>query len=169
MDEACVKYDVIGEERRRGGGGDGAAGGGASDPFGGGVDMSRMVRMEDWAKEDHEDDAGYEEEPALDDHGKPIMRPRTLGAAGAKAKDPLAHAHGAIVVRGAAAVHGLFNVVAEAADRNGGDPGASDGQVRYPPLILSPTPFANCVVRGHALKLTTSQTADGARREVYTA
>jgi hypothetical protein len=92
-----------------------------------------------------------------------------LGAAGAKAKDPLAHAHGAIVVRGAAAVHGLFNVVAEAADRNGGDPGASDGQVRDPPLILSPTPFANCVVRGHALKLTTSQTADGARREVYTA
>ena len=169
LDEACVKYDVIGEERRRGGGGGGDGAGGASDPFGGGVDMSRMVRMEDWAKEDHEDDAGYEEEPALDDHGKPIMRPRTLGAAGAKAKDPLEHAHGAIVVRGAAAVHGLFNVVAEAADRNGGDPGASDGQVRDPPLILSPTPFANCVVRGHALKLTTSQTADGARREVYTA
>ena len=163
LDEACVRYDVIGEERRRGGGGGDGKGGGA---FGAGFDASRMFRMEEWSKEDHEEP---QEEPTLDNHGKPIMRPRTLGGPGAKARDPLAHAMGTIVVRGAAAVHGLFNVMVEAAERGGGDPGSTDGQIRDPPLILAPTPFANCVVRRHALRLATSQTADGARREVYTA
>ena len=163
LDEACVRYDVIGEERRRGGGGGDGKGGGA---FGAGFDASRMLRMEDWSKEDHEEP---EDEPTLDNHGKPIMRPRTLGGPGAKARDPLAHAMGTIVVRGAAAVHGLFNVLVEAAERGGGDPGSTEGQIRDPPLILAPTPFANCVVRRHALRLATSQTADGARREVYIA
>ena len=163
LDEARVRYDVIGEERRRGGGGVDGKGG----AFGAGFDASRMLRMEDWSKEDHEEP---EEEPTLDNHGKPIMRPRTLGGAGAKARDPLAHAMGTIVVRGAAAVHGLFNVLVEAAERGGGDPGSTDfSQIRDPPLILAPTPFANCVVRRHALRLATSQTADGARREVHTA
>ena len=46
LDEACVRYDVIGEERRRGGGKGGDGKGGA---FGAGFDASRMLRMEDWS------------------------------------------------------------------------------------------------------------------------
>jgi F-box protein 18 (helicase) len=89
--------------------------------------------------------------------GKPILKaPKKYGAG---IRNGAGAAAGTLVVRGAAAVHGLLNVLLEAP---GGDPGVAESAPRDAPSILAPVPFANATLRRATLKLARSQVAAGA-------
>lgn len=68
-----------------------------------------------------------------------------------------------IICRGAIAVHGLLNVLLEAA---GADPGTSDNVPRDVPMLLAPVPFSHGSIKPLELKVqknTTAARVDGAR------
>ena len=103
--------------------------------------------LERWATEDPYDDpsAFLGDSEALDDRGKPIARsPRKK--LGARDRDPAA---GCAIVRGAANVHGLLNVMLEAPH---GDPAGAASSPKDAPTVLSPTPFARATLRPLALR-----------------
>jgi hypothetical protein len=98
---------------------------------------------------------------ALDDRGKPIARsPRKK--LGARDRDPAA---GCAIVRGAANVHGLLNVMLEAPH---GDPAGAASSPKDAPTVLSPTPFARATLRPLALRVTKSKAAAARKNDIKT-
>ena len=153
MDAAEVPYELAGED-----GGDSSPGGGgvskpgkptgktAGDGRNVGGAYGHGIPLEEWATEDPTAAPGWAAEgPALDSRGKPIARsPAMVGAK----KHP---ASGALLFRGAAAVHGVLCAMLEAP---GGDPGGAASAPRDAPLILAPTPFAGASLRRARLRLS---------------
>ena len=119
--------------------------------------------LERWATEDPYDDpsAFLGDSEALDDRGKPIARsPRKK--LGARDRDPAA---GCAIVRGAANVHGLLNVMLEAPH---GDPAGAASSPKDAPTVLSPTPFARATLRPLALRVTKSKAAAARKNDEQT-
>lgn len=150
MDAAEVPYELAGEDSNRsrvgvrGGAGGASTGKTAGDGRNMGGAYGHGIPLEEWATEDPTAAPGWAAEgPALDSRGKPIARsPAKMGAR----KHP---ASGALLFRGAAAVHGLLCAMLEAP---GGDPGGATSAPRDAPLILAPTPFAGASLRRARLR-----------------